>query len=81
MKTGNRHKVFDKRLVSKNEGFTHCIKLPWDSTWNESCADIMEVFGLPGDKFKCHPKPQSMEVYFKSKKDAELCKILLSHQL
>jgi len=39
------------------------------------------VFGLPGNKFVSHPKPDSMEFYFKSKKDAELCKILLSERI
>jgi len=64
---------------------SHEIKISWqnqnNSWWNETCADVVEVFGLPGNRFTSHPKHDHMLFKFKSKKDYELCKILLSDKL
>ena len=49
--------------------------------WNETCATVLEVFGLPGDRFVSTPTEDYMLFTFKSKKDADLCKILLSERL
>ena len=52
-----------------------------ESWWNETCAMVVEVFGLPGQRFVYTPSEDFMTFCFKSKKDAELCKILLSERL
>ena len=52
--------------------------VPW---WNECCALVLEVFGLPGDRFVYTPHEDYMSFTFKNQKDAELCKILLSERL
>jgi hypothetical protein len=61
------------------------IFVPWKNQnnfwWNEICADVVEVFGLPGDRFTSHPYENFMLFKFKSKKDYELCKILLSEKI
>jgi hypothetical protein len=49
--------------------------------WNETCAMVVEVFGLPGDRFLSHPTEDYMIFTFKSKRDADLCRILLSERL
>lgn len=49
--------------------------------WNEICAKIVEVFGLPGDRYIYAPCTQFMLFRFKSKKDFLLCEILLSEYL
>ena len=49
--------------------------------WNETCAMVVEVFGLPGQRFVYTPTEDFMTFCFKSKKDADLCKILLSERL
>lgn len=49
--------------------------------WNETCATVLEVFGLPGDRFVYHPSEDFMTFTFKSTKDADLCRILLSEKL
>lgn len=58
------------------------ITIQWDNQhnkwWNEICADVVEVFGLPGNRFYYKPTVNCMTFTFKSKKDAELCRILLS---
>lgn len=46
--------------------------------WNEACAKVLGVFGLPGDRFYYRPKEDFMIFIFKSAKDAKLCRILLS---
>jgi hypothetical protein len=77
------HKV--GTLEAKEEGRVHVVRLHWDGQgqfwWNEACADVLEVFGLPGERFTSHPTMDAMDFHFKSKKDAELCKILLSEKL
>ena len=61
------------------------IRLNWENQnkywWNEVCADVVEIFGLPGDRFTSHPFDDCMLFRFKSKKDYQLCKILLSDKL
>ena len=49
--------------------------------WNETCAMVLEVFGLPGNRFVYKPFEDFMTFTFKSKKDADLCRILLSECL
>jgi len=49
--------------------------------WNETCAMVVEVFGLPGQRFMYTPTEDFMTFCFKSKRDAELCRILLSERL
>lgn len=52
-----------------------------DYRWNEICADVVEVFGLPGGRFHYKPYPSHMKFTFKSIRDAELCRILLSEKI
>jgi hypothetical protein len=79
------HQKFDNRIASKNDGFIHLVSIPWQGQkeywWNEACADVLEVFGLPGDRFTSHPKMDQMDFLFKSEKDAEMCRILLSDKI
>jgi len=42
---------------------------------------VLEVFGLPGERYATHPKHDAMFFDFKNKKDADLCRILLSERL
>jgi hypothetical protein len=61
------------------------VKVNWHAQnnlwWNETCAMVVEVFGLPGNKFTFTPSVDFMIFTFKSTKDADLCKILLSDRL
>ena len=67
------------------EGRVHVVSLPWRGQnkfwWNDACADVLEVFGLPGERFTSHPGMDKMDFYFKSERDAELCRILLSEKI
>jgi hypothetical protein len=68
--------------VSTND---HEIVVAWHNQdnlwWNETCAIVLEVFGLPGQRFVYKPFEDFMTFTFKSKKDADLCRILLSERL
>ena len=61
------------------------VTVVWDNQngfwWNETCAMVLEVFGLPGHRFVYTPSEDFMTFCFKSKKDADLCRILLSERL
>jgi hypothetical protein len=64
----------------------HEIFIPWDDRngtlwWNETCAKVIEHFGLPGGKYTSHPTEDSMSFIFYNDKDALLCRILLSDRL
>ena len=63
----------------------HVIQLAWNNQnnqwWNEQCANVLEVFGLPGTRFYYKPYPTHMTFTFKSIKDADLCRVLLSESL
>ena len=85
MQATKTHKRFDPRQDAVIEGRVHVVSIPWNSQssywWNEACADVLEVFGLPGSRFTSHPHPERMDFHFKSKKDAILCEILLSERI
>lgn len=49
--------------------------------WNETCAMVMEVFGLPGGRYTTQVNPDLMAFNFGNPKDATLCRILLSDRL
>ncbi len=61
------------------------ITVPWENQsntwWNETCANIMEVFGLPGGKYTTEISAECMHFNFKDEKDAFMCKILISDQI
>lgn len=65
--------------------FKYPVILQWHNRgvhwWNESCALVLEVFGLPGQRFMYHPYEEHMVFEFKTEKDQSLCKILLSERL
>lgn len=67
------------------DNFPYIVKIDWDNQsvpwWNECCAMVLEVFGLPGDRFVYHPHEDYMTFDFRSEKDYNLCQILLSERL
>jgi hypothetical protein len=58
------------------------IRVPWESQsntwWNETCANIIEHFGLPGDKYTTEVSADDMRFFFTDERDALLCRILIS---
>lgn len=63
--------------------FKYKVRIDWQDDhstiwWNETCAMVLEVFGLPGNRYMYRPHIDYMVFEFKSKKDYFICKILLS---
>ena len=61
------------------------IVVPWknqsNTWWNETCAQIMEQFGLPGDRYTTEISPDEMIFNFNNSDDALMCKILISDHI
>jgi len=70
-----------KSGISKEQVVTVKWNNQHNSEWNLICADVVEVFGLPGQRFYYKPHQDYMTFTFKSKQDADLCKILISQHL
>jgi hypothetical protein len=64
---------------------THDITVTWDNQngfwWNETCAKVLEQFGLPGERYTSHPETDYMTFKFINEYDALMCKLLLSDRL
>lgn len=63
----------------------YVVKVNWHNQdnkwWNETCAMVLEVFGLPGNRFYYSPHEDYMTFTFKDLRDVDICKILLSDRL
>lgn len=61
------------------------IKVPWKNQsniwWNETCANIIEIFGLPGDKYTTEVSADEMLFFFQNEKDAMMCMLLISEEI
>ena len=62
------------------------VIVPWHTGqdgfwWNETCAKVIEAFGLPGERFRYSPGHDKMKFYFNTDEDALMCRILLSERL
>jgi hypothetical protein len=70
-------------MIDKN--FNYPVRIDWNNQsvpwWNECCAQVLEVFGLPGSRFMFRPHTEYMIFEFSSEKDQKLCQILLSEKL
>lgn len=62
-----------------------CVKIPWtgqkDFWWNQTCADIMEVFGLPGGRYITEANTECLAYYFQNEKDYLMCQVLVSDKI
>lgn len=62
------------------------ICIPWKNDqdnpwWNNICADIVNHFGLPGDKYTTEVSEHYMKFFFKDDREALLCKIMISENI
>ena len=66
-----------------SDEFAHCVRVYWhnDSNeqelWNLRCARIVEIFGLPGDRFCTNISTDWMEFWFRTPEDATLCRLAI----
>jgi hypothetical protein len=62
-------------VVIDNNKFPYTVKISWRlgddvNRWDKICADCVESYGLPGDKFITSVSAENMSFYFKDEKDA-----------
>lgn len=61
------------------------VTVPWESQnntwWNETCADIVEHFGLPGGKYVTSVNTECMDFIFYDDRDALMCRLLISEKV
>jgi len=61
------------------------IKVRWknqsNTWWNETCARILERFGLPGDRYTTEVGADEMIFFFKDDRDAFFCRLMISEEL
>jgi hypothetical protein len=64
--------------------FPYSVMIPWTPRmdnvmrWNEVCAQAMEVFGLPGDRYLTQANINHMTWYFKTEQEALLMRLKFS---
>jgi hypothetical protein len=61
------------------------ITIPWENQketwWNETCASVLEHFGLPGDRYSTEVGTECMKFFFKTEQDALMCQLLISDRI
>jgi hypothetical protein len=61
------------------------ITVPWknqsNTWWNETCANILEHFGLPGNRYVTEITADHMHFDFLDDKDALMCRIMISDKI
>ena len=71
----------------RDEAFKYPVVVPWSSkldtvsAWNEICAQGMEMFGLPGNRYITDANVTDMTWWFKDEHDALLMTLKFSEQL
>jgi hypothetical protein len=70
-----------------DDEFRYPVTIPWSSkldtvsAWNEICAQGMEMFGLPGNRYITDANVTDMTWWFKDEQDALLMTLKFSEQL
>jgi hypothetical protein len=73
--------------ILRDDEFQYPVVVPWASkldtvsAWNEICAQAMEIFGLPGDRYITDANVNDMTWWFRNEQDALLMTLKFSEQL
>jgi hypothetical protein len=71
----------------QDDAFKYPVVVPWSarldtvSAWNEICAQSMEMFGLPGDRYITDANINDMTWWFRTKQDALLMTLKFSEAI
>ena len=83
----NGAKTISGNITLRDDEYKYPVVIPWSATldsvsaWNEICAQGMEMFGLPGNRYITEANVNDMTWYFKDPKDALLMTLKFSEQL
>ena len=71
----------------RDDEFPYPVVIPWSSkldtvtAWNEVCAQGMELFGLPGNRYITDANVNDMTWWFRDEQDALIMTLKFSEQL
>lgn len=74
-------------ITLRDDEYKYPVVIPWSATldsvsaWNEICAQGMEMFGLPGNKYVTEANVNDMTWYFRDPRDALLMTLKFSEHL
>jgi hypothetical protein len=80
-------KTISGKIILQEAEYCYPVIIPWNaqldtvSAWNEICAQGMEMFGLPGDRYITDANVNDMTWWFRNEHDALLMTLKFSEQL
>jgi hypothetical protein len=80
-------KTISGKTTLQDESYRYPVVIPWSarldtvSAWNEICAQGMEMFGLPGNRYITDANVNDMTWWFRDEQDALLMTLKFSEQL
>ena len=80
-------KIISGKTILQDDDFKYPVVVPWSSklntvtAWNEICAQGMEMFGLPGNRYITDANVMDMTWWFRDEQDALLMTLKFSEQL
>jgi hypothetical protein len=80
-------KTTSRLCTLRDDAFKYPVVVPWSSkldtvsAWNEICAQGMEMFGLPGNRYITDANVNDMTWWFRNEHDALLMTLKFSEQL
>jgi hypothetical protein len=86
-KTLSGAKTISRTSTLRDDEFKYPVVVPWGSqldpvtAWNEICAQGMEMFGLPGNRYITDANVNDMTWWFRNEQDALLMTLKFSEQL
>lgn len=78
--------TFKSPMSDRNE-FCHAVHVPWSTdvdtiaAWNDVCADAIELFGLPGDRYQTEVNIDDMIWWFRDERDAMMFRLKFSREI
>jgi hypothetical protein len=73
--------------ILRDDAFKYPVVVPWSarldtvSAWNEICAQGMEMFGLPGNRYITDANVNDMTWWFRTEQDALLMTLKFSEAI
>jgi hypothetical protein len=83
----NGVKTISGKITLRDELYKYPVVIPWSpkldtvTAWNEICAQGMEMFGLPGNRYITDANVNDMTWWFRDEQDALIMTLKFSEQL
>ena len=83
----NGVKTISGNITLRDDEYRYPVVIPWSPqldtvmAWNELCAQGMEMFGLPGNRYITDANVNDMTWWFKDEQDALLMTLKFSESL